>query len=124
MVFIPAGASAAWIATLTDPQAMRQAAGDQLDAWRKLDVAVLHRLIVDKALRPWWIGRLDHRVHPQPAGACWRLAGPAQRVCGRLPSGTALDSVEAIARAGASMPHKSTYFYPKLTTGWVLKPLE
>ena len=37
---------------------------------------------------------------------------------------TPLPAVEAIARAGAVMPHKSTYFYPKLATGIVLKPLE
>jgi uncharacterized protein (DUF1015 family) len=30
----------------------------------------------------------------------------------------------AVASAGGTMPHKSTYFYPKLATGMVLKPLE
>ena len=38
--------------------------------------------------------------------------------------GTPLSAVEQIALAGATMPHKSTYFYPKLATGMVLKPLE
>jgi uncharacterized protein (DUF1015 family) len=28
-----------------------------------------------------------------------------------------------VARAGASMPQKSTYFYPKLATGLVLRLL-
>jgi uncharacterized protein (DUF1015 family) len=37
--------------------------------------------------------------------------------------GTPVETVQAIADAGATMPHKSTYFYPKLTTGMVLKPL-
>jgi uncharacterized protein (DUF1015 family) len=37
--------------------------------------------------------------------------------------GTPLSAVEAVAVAGEAMPHKSTYFYPKLATGWVLKPL-
>ena len=31
--------------------------------------------------------------------------------------------LKAIARAGASMPQKSTFFYPKLATGMILKPL-
>jgi uncharacterized protein (DUF1015 family) len=123
MAFIPAGAKAAWIATLTDPQAMRQAAGDQLEAWRKLDVAILHRLIVEKALRTWWTG--DSIIEYTPSmPAVLEACRTGQASVGVCLQATGLDSVEAIARAGASMPHKSTYFYPKLTTGWVLKPLE
>jgi len=37
---------------------------------------------------------------------------------------TPLEAVERVALAGAAMPHKSTYFYPKLATGMVLKGLE
>jgi uncharacterized protein (DUF1015 family) len=38
--------------------------------------------------------------------------------------GTPIEAVETIATSGAAMPHKSTYFYPKLATGMVIKPLE
>jgi uncharacterized protein (DUF1015 family) len=48
-------------------------------------------------------------------------SGAAQVAC--LLRGTPLGEVRAVADAGASMPHKSTYFYPKLATGMVLKPL-
>jgi len=52
-------------------------------------------------------------------GAC--RAGRAQlAVCLK---GIPIEAVEAIARLGSSMPHKSTYFYPKIATGMVLKPL-
>ena len=37
---------------------------------------------------------------------------------------TPLSAVRDIALARAFMPHKSTYFYPKLATGMVLKPLQ
>ncbi len=33
---------------------------------------------------------------------------------------TRIEQVEAIAKSGNKMPHKSTYFYPKLLTGLVI----
>jgi uncharacterized protein (DUF1015 family) len=35
---------------------------------------------------------------------------------------TPIDSVCEIAKEGGKMPHKSTYFYPKLRTGLVIHP--
>lgn len=35
-----------------------------------------------------------------------------------------VEQVEAVARAGRTMPQKSTYFYPKLTSGLLLLPLD
>jgi len=35
-----------------------------------------------------------------------------------------VDQVAAVARAGRTMPQKSTYFYPKLLSGLVINPLE
>jgi uncharacterized protein (DUF1015 family) len=122
MAAVPAGASCAYVATLTDADAMCRAAPDEADPWRRLDVAVLHTLIVDSALRPWWTDATSIEYTPSlPAAleAC-RSGGAALALCLQ---GTPLASVEAIALAGAAMPHKSTYFYPKLATGWVLKPL-
>jgi uncharacterized protein (DUF1015 family) len=35
-----------------------------------------------------------------------------------------VEQVEAVVRAGRTMPQKSTYFYPKLTSGLLLLPLD
>ncbi|MBW3593686.1 MAG: DUF1015 family protein, partial [Actinobacteria bacterium] len=35
-----------------------------------------------------------------------------------------VDEVEAVARAGETMPRKSTYFFPKLTSGLLFSPLD
>ncbi|HQL72542.1 MAG: hypothetical protein BWX88_02831 [Planctomycetes bacterium ADurb.Bin126] len=111
------------VARLVDPGAMKQAAPDELDAWRELDVAILHKLIIDKALAPWKTERTTIDYTPDgPAVAAAVQSGQAQ--LGVCLQATKMRSVEAIADAGAVMPHKSTYFYPKLTTGIVLKPLE
>ncbi|MGA2265984.1 MAG: DUF1015 domain-containing protein [Phycisphaerae bacterium] len=123
MAFIPAGASGAWIAKLTDPAAMRQAAGGQIEAWQKLDVAILHKLIVEKALRPWWTNNSAIEYTPS-IPRLLEACKSGQASLGVCLQATGLDAVEAVASAGASMPHKSTYFYPKMSTGWVLKPLE
>ena len=36
----------------------------------------------------------------------------------------AITDVELVSDAGATMPEKSTYFFPKLVTGLVLNPLD
>jgi uncharacterized protein (DUF1015 family) len=111
-----------WIATLDDPAVMRQAAGEQSDAWRSLDVAVLHKRIIDRAIEPWRTAALTVEYTPDGRAvlaAC--RSGRAQ--LGVFLQGTPLEAVEAVADEGGAMPHKSTYFYPKLATGMVLKPL-
>lgn len=116
------GGHQALVATLKDLDAMRRAAPAESQAWRELDVAILQKLIVEKALAPWKAPEFSIEYTPAAAvvlDACRQ--GKAQ--LGALLQSTPLTAVEAIARAGAVMPHKSTYFYPKLATGMVLKPL-
>lgn len=112
-----------WIAKLKSPDAMAKAAPDQCDAWRSLDVAVLHKLVIEKALAPW--APQEQNIEYTPNGNAARHAacsGDAQVVV--VMQGTPLEAVEAVANAGEAMPHKSTYFYPKLATGMILKPVE
>jgi len=111
-----------WIAAQAAPEAMRRAAPDQSESWRALDVAVVQKLIIDKALKPWHTDKLFIDYTPdvrEVLGACRNGRGQL----GICLQATPLDAVETIARSGSVMPHKSTYFYPKLTTGMVLKPL-
>ncbi|MBS3735347.1 MAG: DUF1015 domain-containing protein [Phycisphaerae bacterium] len=123
MALMDAEPAEIWIARLTDPDAMRRAAPDEPDAWRTLDVAVLHKLLIDEALQPWRTESVSIDYTPEASkvlAAC--KAGRGQ--LGACLQATPLSAVEDIARAGGAMPHKSTYFYPKLATGMVLKPLE
>jgi len=122
MAFFDRHMAEIWIARLKDPEAMRRASPDQIDAWRELDVAILHKLVIDRALAPW---REDVFIEYTPraqvaVAAC--QSGRAQ--LGVCLQATPIDAVERIALAGAAMPHKSTYFYPKIATGIVFKPLE
>jgi uncharacterized protein (DUF1015 family) len=123
MAFLEASGKEMWVARLADPSAMRRAAPGESDAWRGLDVAILHRLIIERALVPWRTDKTAVEYTPDGLAvleAC--RTGRAQ--LGVCLQATELAAVEAIASAGGTMPHKSTYFYPKLATGMVLMPLE
>ena len=123
MAFMGADPAEIWIGKLNDPQAMVEAAPDQLDAWRNLDVAILHKLIIDKALSRWRTDSLfiDYTPNGRSVLAACKARSSQLGIC--LQS-TPIEAVEAIGLAGAAMPHKSTYFYPKLATGMVWMPLE
>jgi len=123
MAFMGADPAEIWIGRLADPAAMAAAAPEESADWRKLDVAVLHKLVIDDAIGPWRTDSLFIDYSPDGLAvlaAC--SSGRAQ--LGVCMQGTPLESVESIARAGGALPHKSTYFYPKVATGMVLKPLE
>lgn len=113
----------AWVARLTEPERMVEVAAQEGEAWRGLDVAILHKLIIDRAMQPWRTKDLtiEYTPHGQVVTEACR-AGEIQ--LGICLQGTPLAAVEAVANAGGVMPHKSTYFYPKPSTGAVLKPLE
>jgi len=122
MALMGADPAEIWIAKLSRPEAMVEAAPDELDVWRELDVAVLHKLFIDGALTPWRTDDLSVEYTPDGRkllAAC--QSGSAQ--LGICLQSTPVEAVERIALAGATMPHKSTYFYPKLATGMVLKPV-
>jgi len=123
MALFDADPAEAWIARLREPAAMARAAPDQSDAWRALDVAALHTLILETALAPWRAGEpaIEYTPDARVVLAACRQGRAQLGVCVQP---TPLAAVEQLARAGESMPHKSTYFYPKLATGMVLKPLE
>lgn len=123
MAFLGADPAEIWIGKLADPQTMARLAPEEPPLWRELDVAILHKLVMDRALEPWRMDGLSVDYTPDGRAV---LAGcsSGRAQLGVCLQGTPLESVEAIALAGASMPHKSTYFYPKLATGMVLKPLD
>jgi len=122
MAVLDSSPAEVWIARLTDPDAMARAAADKPAAWRALDVAVLHELLVGRALAPWRTEQTSIEYTPDGRAVLAAVhSGKAQ--LGVCLQATPLSAVEAVARGGQSMPHKSTYFHPKLATGMVLKPL-
>lgn len=112
-----------WIGTLTDPAAMQAVAPDECDDWRELDVAILQELVIDRALAAWKTDATEV-TYTADGNAARDEARRGEVSLSVIMQGTPLAAVESVANAGASMPHKSTYFYPKIATGMILKPLE
>ncbi len=92
---------------------------------RELDVVLLHELLLEKVLgvSPREVrdeGRLGYYKDAR------RALEDVERGLGSLAAflkAPSVDEVWRVARAGETMPQKSTYFYPKLITGLVMNPL-
>jgi uncharacterized protein (DUF1015 family) len=111
---------------LKDPQAMADAMPGAPQAVQRLDVSVLHALVLERifAITPEQIkagGLIEYTI--DALGALSGV-GPGSGSGAFLMNPPAISDVEAVSDAGAVMPEKSTYFYPKLLTGLVLNPLD
>ncbi len=113
---------ALYLIRLKDPAAAAQAIPEQV---RQLDVSILHALVLQPifGLDPDAIragGNIEYTIDAD--GALEAVArGKADGAF--LMNPPSIADVERVSDAGATMPEKSTYFYPKLLTGLVMNPL-
>jgi uncharacterized protein (DUF1015 family) len=96
------------------------------EAWRRLDVAVLHEAILREifGLTQETVERtrpISYVVNPVQ-GHDKVVAGDADVLLQMRP--TAASQIGAVADTGDTMPQKSTYFYPKLLTGLVMRGMD
>lgn len=98
---------------------------DASKAWKQLGVTVLHRVILEQAVGMDRQTQDDgeHITYTKdPREAIQSVVdGKASLAC--LPNAPSPEVVQEVADQGDAMPHKSTYFYPKLLTGLVLSDL-
>ena len=123
MAFLDANCKVARVARLTEPKVMDELAPDQCPAWRGLDVSVLQKVFLERHIFPHVAGEGHPGYSAYGREVIDALTGGRCQLAAML-QGTPLSAVKEIALAKAVMPHKSTYFYPKLATGMVLKPLQ
>ena len=97
------------------------------EAWRRLDLAVLQELVLRQALdiTDEMVRAGEHVGYTHDAAEALTAArsrgdGSTAAV---LVNPTPPAAICDVARAGDRMPQKSTYFYPKLSTGLVINPL-
>jgi len=118
--------SKAFLLTLRDPRVMDELAADKSKAWRKLDVAILERVLLrldlveavegaDTSLRLTYV-----HLAQQAFDAVHEDGADAAVILRPLP----VCSLEDVASTGERMPAKSTYFYPKPLSGLVFNPLD
>jgi uncharacterized protein (DUF1015 family) len=97
---------------------------NQSEPWRRLDVAILQRYLLDEVLQPEFAkaGELVKGYTADPSQIAKEVDGKKYQIALMLRP-TPLPALEELGRSGEVMPQKSTYFYPKLATGMVINPI-
>ncbi|MCL5105390.1 MAG: DUF1015 domain-containing protein [Armatimonadetes bacterium] len=93
------------------------------EASRKLELNVLHKLILEPALGidDDKLRNQTHIIYTRTADEAMDLVDSGERQIAFLLNHIAVKSVLDVASAGEKMPQKATYFYPKLLSGLVLR---
>ena len=115
-----------YLLKLKDTKSIDAAITDKSDAYKHLDVTVLHKMILEQ-----YLGIDDENLKNQKNLVYTRDAEEAIQAvqdggfhCSFLINPTKISQIKEIAQANEKMPQKSTYFWPKLVTGIVINKFE
>jgi len=102
---------------------MAEVAAEHQAEWQTLGVAMLHSLVIDTLLglkgheKPEYVHDVDE--------VALKLKNPNENFpLAALVMPATVQQIQDCSMVRERMPAKSTYFYPKLITGFVFKPLE
>lgn len=111
---------------LRDHGALAAALPDAPPAVRELDVSILHALVFDAifGLKPNAIRAGGNLAYTIDAGAALAAVAAGAADGAFLMAAPTVNDVERVCASGATMPEKSTYFFPKLATGLLINPLD
>ena len=124
-----AGSDKFYLLVLKDTEKAREALDalnpGKSDAYKNLDVTVLHSLILEKlfGIDKENMARQINLAYTRDKDEAIRLAGTDNCNCAFLIHPTAVSEIKDVALAGEKMPQKSTYFYPKLITGLAMNKI-
>jgi uncharacterized protein (DUF1015 family) len=104
----------------TDPTDLEIALPGTSDAYRSLDVAALHGLVIDGGAVLGEQGTVSYTRSLDEAVAA---ADDDPNAIAFLLRAADVAAVHAVAQAGELLPQKSTYFFPKVPTGVVFRLL-
>lgn len=112
---------------LKDPTVMdRVVTEEHCDAWKRLDITVLHTILLDNLLG---INKeklaAESNVHyVRGRDETLDMVGKDGNQLAFIVNPTRVDQVREVALAGERMPQKSTDFFPKLLTGMVMMKMK
>ena len=129
------GAFAVWrgtgrpalLCTLRDRAAVGMAMMGTPAPLRAIDAAVLEAVVLAPLLGlldPAQFATTESIQYVRELGAATALVDQGEASAAFLLRAPAVDQVRAVAAAGAVMPQKSTYFFPKLFCGFLFNPLD
>ena len=102
----------------TDRDRLRELEPQHIDAWRSLDVAYLHRYLIEELAK-----KLELSVRYVKSADHARTTARQENGVALLMNATKMEQLQAVSECGELMPQKSTYFHPKLATGLTINPL-
>lgn len=123
------GDGAFYLAVLKDRNAMDSAVPERSEAYRSLDVAVLHKLILDELLgidedRRTRGENLQYvKDTPNAIDDSIAMVDAGEKQAAFFMNPIKMSQLIGVTDAGERMPQKSTYFYPKMFTGLTINKL-
>ncbi|MDL2233526.1 DUF1015 domain-containing protein [Ruminococcaceae bacterium OttesenSCG-928-L11] len=111
--------------TLRDGAVMDEMLAGMSDAYRQLDVTILHTLVLEKlmGIDKENMANQKNLIYTRDPAEALAAVDKGEANCAFLINPTRVDEIASVAGAGEKMPQKSTYFYPKLITGHIINPL-
>jgi uncharacterized protein (DUF1015 family) len=110
---------------LEDEAIMAALAPDRVDAWRELDVSILHNLILEHVMEidPEKIDNKENIEYLREPDMGYDRVSEEETAYLFILNPTRIEQVKACTKAGEKMPQKSTDFYPKVITGLAMLPI-
>ena len=111
--------------SLKDTEIMKKLAPDRVDAWRELDVSILHNLLFDHIMDipEEKIDKKENIEYLREPDMGYEDVAENETSFLFILNATRIEQVKACTRAGEKMPQKSTDFYPKVITGFAMLPV-
>lgn len=108
--------------TLRDISVMEKVLPDKCKASQNLDVSVLHALVLERlfGIDKENMANQKNLFYTRDISEAISEVKEGRANCSFLINPTKVEEIRDVATAGEKMPQKSTYFYPKLTTGLVM----
>lgn len=109
-----------YLLTLKDETVMDTFASDRSTTWRKLDVSILHKIVIEHIFGITQENLEDHVKYTRDDEEALRFVDEGRFDLSILMNPTRISELKKIAEAGEHMPQKSTYFLPKMLSGLVI----
>ena len=115
-----------YLLNLKDTKSIDNMIEGMSDAYKHLDVTILHSLILEKYMGIDKENMMNQKnlIYTRDAAEAVKVVKDGEVDCAFLINPTKVVQIKEIAQANEKMPQKSTYFWPKLVTGIVINKFE
>jgi uncharacterized protein (DUF1015 family) len=115
-----------YLLSLTDQEVMAELAPDRVQAWRDLDVSILHSLLLTRIMEvdQEKIDNLENIKYLREPDLGYDEVKGSDSSFLFILNPTRIEQVTGCTDAGEKMPQKSTDFYPKIITGFAMLPVQ